>query len=189
MKTKLTLITFLFFIMLFQGYSQSFMGFRKATTIKDIPKKVRTEFKKQYTDASVHKWYITHLTYWQNDMSSNWYTDWFGRTQKIDLTYDKPTYFEVEFTNKNKELSRAIYNMFGFWYETRSQVKELPENVKDALNKSKYNAWIVSKLKEKIESPGWPFDVYRFKVSKGSQYVIIKIDESGNIIQTRHPMN
>lgn len=151
-----------------------------------IPRLVLSEFKTQYPDVLVKSWYVTHITYWYNDYSSGWYSDWYGNRTVVVYSYSQPSYFEVEFVSKPGELSRAIYNINGYWYETRSQIRALPLVVSDALKQSEYADWKVSQLKERIESPDWPVDIYRFRVSKGVKSRIVRIDEKGNIIQAKH---
>lgn len=169
-----------------ETYSQSTTAYRLPSGEKAIPKLVLSTFKEMYPDILLQGWYITHLTYWQNDYSSGWYTDWYGQRTLVVYQYEKPMYFEVEFINRPGELSRAIYNVYGYWYETRSQVKGLPLTIIEILKESEYNGWKISGLKERIESPAWSLDIYRFKVSKGLKSRIIRMDEKGNIIQAKY---
>jgi len=103
----------------------------------------------------------------------------------VVYSYSKPSYYEVEFVADASELSRAIYNLNGYWYETRSQLRGLPLPIIEALQASKYANWKISPMKERIEAPGWPVDVYRFKVSKGLQARILRMDDQGNFIQEK----
>ncbi|GAB5539824.1 MAG: hypothetical protein Salg2KO_19270 [Salibacteraceae bacterium] len=165
--------------------AQSTTAQRVQTNERLVPQAVLKVFNEQYPSAYVKGWYATHITYWQNDYSSGWYNDWYGQRQVIVYTYSKPTYFEVEFTNGPGELSRAIYNLNGYWYETRTQMRGLPEPLFNTLKASEYAEWKISPLKEKIEAAGWPIDIYRFKVSKGMKGKIIRMDEQGNFIQEK----
>ncbi len=108
---------------------------------KAIPKLLNVTFKSQYPDVLLHSWYGTHITYWYNDISSNWYYGWYGERNIELYTYQETNFYEVEFTNKDGELSRAIYNNYGFWYETRSRIKGLPVNILEALKQTKYADW------------------------------------------------
>jgi len=185
MKTKhiLTLLIALFFA--HAGWSQGTVAQRQRANEAVIPKAVMKVFKEQYPDVMIKGWYVTHITYWQNDYSSGWYNDWYGQRNVVVYSYSKPSYYEVEFVADAGELSRAIYNLNGYWYETRSQLRGLPLPIIEALQASKYANWKISPMKERIEAPGWPVDVYRFKVSKGLQARILRMDDQGNFIQEK----
>ena len=165
--------------------AQSSTGYRVPAGIKAIPKVVQSTFTEQYPDVLLQGWFVTHITYWQNDISSGWYSDWYGERNYVVYRYEKPSYFEVEFMKDPGELSRAIYNLYGYWYETRTRISGLPTSVSDALKGTAYAGWKISTLKERIEGPGWPLAIYRFKVSKGLKAELIRVDEKGNIIQHR----
>lgn len=191
MRTRIT-ITFLLVFLIgstLTGYSQNVVAQRKPSSEKSVPKIVSSTFKKQYPVVLVRGWYVTHLTYWQNDYSSDWYNGWYGKRTIVIYTYQKPNYYEVEFINNPGELSRAIYNIDGYWYETRTQIQVLPTEIFDALKESKYNGWKISKTKEILESPAWQFEIYRFQVSKGLKSQIIYMDAEGNFIQIKEINN
>mgnify|MGYP003682314793 CR=1 FL=1 len=167
------------------GHSQV-NGLRQAASEKAIPMLVSSTFKAQYPNVLIKGWYVTHLVYWQNDISAGWYNDWYGVRSYPIYRYEKPSYYEVEFSDSPGELSRAIYNLYGYWFETRTQIKGFPKEVFEALNNSEYKAWKVSYLKEKLESPAWPNPIYRFKVSKGLKAKILRIDSKGTLIQAKY---
>lgn len=166
--------------------AQTSGGYRQPANQKAIPKIVIDSFKEAYPNVLLKGWYVTHMTYWQNDCSAGWYSDWYGQRTVVVYTFQKPAYYEVEFVNNPGELSRAIFNVYGYWYETRSQVRGLPGPVHGAIEQAGYAGWKISLLKERIESPGWPYDIYRFQVKKGLKSRILRIDEKGNIVQERY---
>jgi hypothetical protein len=43
---------------------------RVPASAKAIPKVVFETFKEQYPNAKIDNWYVTHITYWQQDISS-----------------------------------------------------------------------------------------------------------------------
>lgn len=183
---KLVAVLYVFFVLgVGDVFSQNVVAQRQPASEKSIPKMVTSTFKEQYPDVLLIGWYVTHLTYWQNDYSSDWYSGWYGQRTVVIYTYEKPNYYEVEFINNPGELSRAIYNVYGYWYETRTQIKGLTMPIIEALKTSKYNGWKISAIKEKLESPMWPVDIYRFQVSKGLKSEIIRMDAGGNIIQIK----
>jgi hypothetical protein len=152
---------------------------------KSIPSLLDITFKSQYPDVLVHSWYATHITYWYNDISSNWYYGWYG-DRVIELyTYQENNFLEVEFTNSNGELSRALYNKYGFWYETRSRLKGLPMSIIEVLKQTKYVDWKRSPGTERIESYDRKGSVFRFHAYKGLRSRIVRIDESGEIVQEK----
>ena len=165
--------------------AQNIVAQRQPASERAIPKIVLNTFKEQYPNVFLKGWFITHLTYWQNDYSSDWYYGWYGQRTIVVYTYETPNYFEVEFIGDPGELSRAIYNVYGYWYETRTQIKGLTMGIHEALKASKYNGWKISAVKEKLESPMWPVEIYRFQVSKGLKSQIIRMDADGNFIQVK----
>jgi hypothetical protein len=188
MSKKLQIISVLILFSLLamkNTIAQNVVAQRQPASEKAIPKLVVETFKYQYPDIYLNGWYITHLTYWQNDYSSDWYYGWYSKRTVVIHTYEKPNYFEVEFSANPGELSRAIYNKYGYWYETRTQIKGLTMAIHNALKASKYNGWKISTLMEKLESPDWPVEIYRFQVSKGLKSQILRMDAEGNIIQVK----
>ncbi|MCF8369484.1 MAG: hypothetical protein K9G76_10615 [Bacteroidales bacterium] len=186
MNIKLYITIILLFALGYSSHSQTKLAYRQPANVKAIPKLVVDIFNKQYPGAMVSGWFVTHITYWQNDISSGWYSDWYGQRQVVVYTFEKPAYFEVEFSTEPGELSRAIYNIYGYWYETRTQISGLPRLLQENLNTSEYGGWKISRLKEMLESPAWPGKVYRFQVSKGLKARIIRMDDLGNIIQAKY---
>ena len=165
--------------------AQNVVAQRMPASEKVIPKIVSSNFKIQYPNVLIHGWFITHITYWQNDYSSDWYNGWYGNRSVVVYTYEKPNYFEVEFSANPGELSRAIFNIHGYWYETRTQLKGLTMGIHDALKVSKFNGWKISPVMEKLESPAWPQEIYRFQVSRGLKSKILRMDADGNLIQVK----
>lgn len=188
-KKIISLLIISFLCSAIRADAQNVVAQRMPAGEKAIPKMVSSTFKTQYPDVLIRGWYITHLTYWQNDYSSDWYSGWYGQRTTVIYVYEKPNYFEVEFINNPGELSRAIYNLHGYWYETRTQIKSLTKGIYDALKNSKYSGWKISSIMEKTESPMWPVEIYRFQVSKGMKSRIIRTDEDGNIIQIKELRN
>lgn len=184
---KIIIGLFAFFILGFAETvtAQDIAAQRLPAGVNAIPKFVTANFKTQYPNVLLKGWFVTHLTYWQNDYSSDWYNGWYGKRTIVVYPYEKPTYFEVEFMQNPGELSRAIYNIYGYWYETRTQIKGLTLGILEALQKSKYSDWKVSVVKEKLESPAWPFEIYRFQVSKGLRMQILRMDAEGHVIQVK----
>lgn len=185
MKILNTLLVVLFIGLSSTVYSQNVVAQRQPVPEKAIPKTVSNAFKLQYPNVLLSGWYVTHLTYWQNDYSSDWYRGWYGPRTVVIYKYEKPNYYEVEFVNNPGELSRAIYNIYGYWYETRTQIQGLPMGIHKALKASKYSDWKIATVMEKLESPMWPLEIYRFQVSKGMKSRILRMDVEGNMIQVK----
>ncbi|MBI9066736.1 MAG: hypothetical protein JEZ09_05545 [Salinivirgaceae bacterium] len=185
MIKKILIISVLFFMSFSMSFGQNAYELRRPASEKAIPKIILNSFKTQYPDVLVKSWYVTHLTYWYNDMSSGWYRDWYGNRTVVIYTYEQPNFFEVEFIADPGELSRAIYNRYAYWYETRTQLNGLPLKLLEALKETKYADWKISPMKEKIESAEWPETIYRFRVSKGAKSKIIRMNVKGEIIQEK----
>ena len=185
-KQQTIAILFIFFIgTTFSGYSQNLTAHRKPLSERSVPKIIINTFSKQYPNVLLRGWFSTHLIYWENDYSSDWYNGWYGKRTVVVYTYQKPNYYEVEFIDNPGELSRAIYNLYGNWYETRTKIKGLTMGILEALKASKYNGWKISTTMEKLESPMWPIEIYRFQVSKGIKSQTIRMDKEGSIIQVK----
>lgn len=184
-KTTIALLLVLLIGFSLTVCAQNVVAQRQSVSERSIPKLVVNTFKEQYPDVFLKGWYVTHLTYWQNDYSSDWYYGWYGQRRVVVYTYEKPNYFEVEFIDDPGELSRAIYNKYGYWYETRTQIKGLTMGIHEALKASKYDGWKIAQIKEKVVSPMWPIEIYRFQVSKGLDSQIIQMDADGNMIQIK----
>lgn len=184
MRTLYTTSLLIFFTLLSQA--QTNVGAQRIpASEKAIPALPLEVFKSQYPGVMVKSWYITHLVYWQNDVSSGWYDDWYGPRNVVIYTYEKANYFEVEFVAEPGELSRAIYNRYGYWYETRTKVTGLPKAVQDAFKTSPYSDWKRSSFSERIESIDWKIPIYRFQVHKGLKSRILRITEDGTILQDK----
>lgn len=169
--------------------AQNVVAQRKNVPERIVPELVIEMFQAQYPNVLLKGYFVTHLVYWQNDYSSDWYSGWYSQRTVVIYTYEQPNYYEIEFINNPGELSRAIYNKYGYWYETRTQIKGLTMAILDALKASKYNGWKISSVKEKLESPDWPVEIYRFQVSKGVKAKILRMDAKGNIIQVKEIEN
>ncbi len=165
--------------------AQNTVQYRQLAGEKAVPKIVNATFKVTYPDAFIFNWYITHISYWYEDYSGSWYNGWYSPRQVIVYTFAEPAYYEVEFSIEPGETSRAIYNRYGYWFETRTKLSGLPMNVVQSLKESKYADWNWSQHKERIEAPGMPGSVYRFRVSKGMRSVIVRFDDLGQLIQAK----
>jgi len=151
----------------------------------DVPQKVRTEFKRRYPDAFVKMWYVTNITYWYQDYGPSYYNSWYQQRQTVVVyKFNEAANYEVEFKNDYDD-SRAIFNRYGVWFETRTKVYHLPVEVKESLEATEYAAWNWSDYKERIEAPGMPGSVYRMQVSKNYLTEIIRISDNGKIVQVK----
>ncbi len=191
MKKRVKIITLcIFFVGLSTSlFAQNVVAQRQPANVNLIPKIVKNTFKEQYPNVLLKGWYVTHLVYWQNDYSSDWYSNWYGPRKVVVYTYQKPNYFEVEFMDQPGELSRAIYNSYGYWYETRTRINGLTMGIYDALKASDYNSWRITKPMEKLVSPMSPIEIFRFQVTRGMRAQILSMDAQGNIIQIKELNN
>lgn len=184
MKNTVALIMILFIG--FGIMAQSPATYRqKVGDDQPVPSAVESKFKSQYEGALAATWYVTDLAYWYLDFGSNWYGLWYGPKMLDIYTYDTPPYYEVEFVKKTAESARAVYNQYGAWYETRTQIRELPEAISEALKNGKYGEWKISEHKEIVEQPGTDSQTYRLLVSKGGKKLILSLNEKGQITNTK----
>ncbi len=179
------IITYLLLLPFLISHTQEVITYRQKTDEKKLPAIVVENFHKKYQDVFLEGWYETHLIHWQNDLHYNWYDEWYIDRTIVIYTYEKPNYYEVEFIYNPGEQSRAIYNIHGYWHETRTQINGLPATVVEALQQTKYKNWNLSVHMEKMESPMWPVAIYRFQVKHGIKAHIISMDPDGNLVQTK----
>jgi len=178
------LLTILFIIVLSNSFGQNAKTYRQMVEINNVPKNVKTEFNLRYPKSFVKMWYITNITYWYEDYGPANYNNWYKQRTVVVYRFDQPSYYEVEFLNQD-ENSRAVFNRYGTWFETRTQVQQLPEKIKKALKNSEYGAWKWSDYKEKIEAPGMQGPIYRMAVFFNNMSNIIRINENGDIVQIK----
>ena len=108
--------------------AQQVKSYRQPIEDNLVPKVVRTNFRSQYPQSAIVIWYVSHITYWHEDYAPGWYGEWYQPRTAVVYTFEFPTYYEVYFY-RNKENSRAIYNRHGHWFETRTKLSALPDNI------------------------------------------------------------
>lgn len=181
---KKILIVTLSLLLTISVFGQGSRSYRLPVEVNDVPKNIRAEFNMRYPKAFVKMWYVTSVTYWYEDYGPDYYNDWYQPRTVVVYKFDQPANYEVEFYTNN-ENSRALYNRYGIWFETRTPSVVLPENVRQALLTSEFGTWTWSQYKERIEAPGMPGSVYRLQVSKNRQTHIIRINDQGKIVQIK----
>ncbi len=182
MKKILLVSLFLSFVFCFFG--QNAKNYRQVIENNYVPQKVRAEFNRRYPGAIVKMWYVTSITYWYQDYGPSYYNGWYQTRTVVVYNFNEPPNYEVEFLN-DFDNCRAIFNRYGVWFETRTKVVTLPEEIESALDKSEYNSWRRSEHKERIEAPGMPGSVYRMQVSNKHLSQIIRINDTGKIVQIK----
>ena len=182
MKKIILIITL--FISAVSFFGQNSKTYRQMVEIRDVPKNVRADFNLRYPNAFVKMWYVTSITYWYEDYGPSYYNSWYRPRTTVVYKFDQPSYYEVEFL-RNDENSRAIFNRYGNWFETRTKVNKLPQEIVNALEDSDFSGWKISEYKERIEVPGIVNSVFRMHVSKEHLSQIIRINEKGKIVQIK----
>jgi hypothetical protein len=182
---QLIFITILFLIPLCAVLAQRETSYRIVLDDQQVPKEVRAEFKARYPKTFMGIWYSSHITYWYEDYAPTWYGSWYPVRQTVIHKFEKTAYYEVDFQIDN-ESSRAIFNRYGQWFETRTRIKELPEPVIIGLKDSDFGDWIWSDHKERIEAMGIPGFIYRLQVTNKRLSYIIRLNEFGEIVQVKY---
>ena len=182
---KFILISSLLLIPAYSLLAQREMSYRIVLDDYQVPKEVRAGFKAMYPEIFMGIWYTSHITYWYEDYAQTWYGAWYPVREIVVHKFEKPAYYEVDF-QQNGESSRAIFNRFGQWFETRTKIKSLPEEVTQGLKNSEFGDWLWSDHKEKIESLGMPGFIFRLQVTNRKSTYIIRLDQSGEIIQVKY---
>ncbi len=181
---KKTLVVAFSLLLTISVFGQGSKSYRLPVEINDVPKNIRSEFKMRYPTAFVKMWYVTSVTYWYEDYGPEYYNGWYRPRTVVVYKFDQPANYEVAFYLQD-ENSRALYNRYGVWFETRTSFVKLPENVRQALLASEFGTWTWSEYKERIEAPGMPGSVYRLQVSKNNQSHIIRLSDQGKIVQIK----
>lgn len=150
-----------------------------------VPREVRVGFKAKYPNAFLVLWYTSHVTYWYEDYAPSWYGNWYPERQVIVHKLEKPAYYEADFQLTGNP-SRALFNRFGQWFETRSRIKELPETVVQGLKNSEFGDWMWSEHKERVFIPGYEGEIYRLMVSNKRNSYIVRLNEKGEILQIKY---
>ena len=184
-KRRTILIILLHLVFLVPALAQREVSYRIVLDDPQVPTEVRNAFKSMYPQVPFSIWYTSHITYWYEDYAQTWYGKWYPVRQTVVHRFEKPAYYEVDFKQGN-ESSRAIFSRFGQWFETRTKIASFPDEVSQGLRESEYGDWIWSEHKERIDGIGLPGPVYRLQVSKRTNTYIIRLDESGNIIQVKY---
>lgn len=184
MKKYLIFLVLISLTINFYGQGQGARKFRQITEINDVPKEVKKNFNLRYPQSFVKMWYVTNIAYWYQDYSNTYYQGWYQPRTTVVYSFSEPSNYEVEFM-RNDENSRAIFNRYGQWFETRSQIFNLPDEILIAIKDSPFANWIISDYKERIEIPAMIGSVYRIHVSKNHLSHIIRINDDGNIVQIK----
>ena len=165
--------------------AQETRSYRIVLDDNQVPREVKAGFQARYPGVAFFIWYTSHITYWYEDYAPTWYGAWYPTRQVVVHRFEKPAYFEVDFKYENLS-SRAIFNRYGQWLETRTKIPTLPEQVEEGLRNSEFGDWIRSEHKERIEILGNEGYIYRLQVSNRKQSYIIRLNEFGEIIQVKY---
>lgn len=181
--------SFLFLVLIsisicFFGQAEGAKKYRQVIETNNVPKEVRKDFKLRYPEAFVKMWYVTNIAYWYQDYSNTYYQGWYQPRTVVVYKFNDPSNYEVEFYNQD-ENSRAIFNRYGHWFETRTHVIVLPEEILAGIGDSPFAGWKISDYKERIEAPGMIGSVFRMQVSKNNLSHIIRVNDDGKIVQVK----
>ena len=184
-QRQLISITILLFIPLYALMAQREVSYRMVLDDSQVPKEIRAAFRTKYPQTFFTIWYTSHITYWYEDYAQTWYGAWYPVRETVIHRFEKPAYYEVDF-QQNNETSRAIFSRFGQWFETRTKISALPEEVALGLKETEFGDWIWSDHKERIEALGIPGYIYRLQVSNRKFTYIIRLNEYGEVIQVKY---
>ena len=184
MKKYLLFLLIISLTVSFYGQGQGARKYRQVTETNNVPKEVRKDFNLRYPQSFVKMWYVTNIAYWYQDYSNTYYQGWYQPRTVVVYSFNEPSNYEVEFM-RNDENSRAIFNRYGQWFETRTPLIKLPDEILSAIQESPFANWQISDYKERIEAPGMIGSVYRMQVSKDHLSHIIRINDDGRIVQIK----
>lgn len=182
---RIAVILILQFMLICPLVAQREVSYRQVLDDQQVPEEVMAGFKTRYPQVPFFIWYTSHITYWYEDYAQTWYGAWYPVRQTVEYRFEKPAYYEVDFKISN-ESSRAIFSRYGQWFETRTKISFFPEEVILGLKNSEFGDWNWSVHKERIEAIGLPGCVYRLQVSNKENAYLIRLNESGEIIQVKY---
>lgn len=182
---KRSILLFLAIWLISVASAQETVSIRKKVGPDKVPEIVTLHFNEQYKNVHVIGWYATHISYWYDDAFVMWYQGWYNNREVTVYTFQKPSYYEVEFIDEPGELSRALYSRYGAWFETRTKINGLPVNIDESLKNSEFAGWKRSGHMEKLEIPEMHGYIYRLLISKGTRKQVIRINDQGQIIQIK----
>jgi len=165
--------------------AQNTVSYRMVLDDRQVPKEVIAGFNAKYPGDLFTIWYSSHITYWYEDYAQNWYGEWYPKRQVVVHRFEKPAYYEVDFRIDNLP-SRAIFNRYGQWIETRAKLSTLPDAVTTGLRNSEFGDWLWSAHKERIEILGNEGLIYRLVVTDRRNTYIVRLNEAGEIVQVKY---
>ena len=151
---------------------------------EDVPKVVYNAFGEKYPEASVVKWYYPDCNCYE-DWVSKWEEEIReGEDYKAEM--EQPDFFQVAYKYKDKN-QRTIYYRNGEWVESRSKIRreELPETIKQAVEKTQYRNWDIGKyvvLVEKPRADGKTEMIYRLYMKGGLKRHLLKFYPDGTLV-------
>ncbi len=184
-QRKSILMTALLFSVSFSLLAQREVSYRILLDDKQVPIEVLAAFNTRYPGTFMSLWYTSHITYWYEDYAQTWYGTWYPTRQTVFHTFEKPTHYEVDFQIQ-QEASRAIFSRYGQWFETRTKIRVLPDNVALGLKNSEFGDWLWSDHKEKIQTLGFEGYIYRLQVTNRRNTYIVRLNEQGEVVQIKY---
>jgi uncharacterized membrane protein YkoI len=100
-----------------------------------------------------------------------------------DIEWEKKgSHYKAEFTKDGQDYEVKFDNT-GNWVSTEIELteKDLPEKVRNGLNKSEYKSWKVKDVEKKEKPQGKT--LYRIEVEKGEQEYDVYFDPEGTIVK------
>lgn len=141
----------------------------------NVPKAVNEAFILEYP-VPVYDWY----GYPRFDFENEWYV-----YDPFLFQMESPEYYVVEFT-KDKIPHKAVYNKAGKKIATHKKITaELPKPVSDAIAKSSYKSWVISKDKEEIfrDKEMDKLKVYKVEAISGKEKHHLFYSQDGTLLK------
>ncbi|GET24968.1 hypothetical protein [Prolixibacter sp. NT017] len=141
-----------------------------------VPQVVKTAVRKDVADGQPVQWHTFPYVFKKYG--------WNVINPKLVKKDKKPDQYEVYIKTNHGGRIDAVYGKDGNLVRMREVLKniELPIKIDDAIAKSQYKDWNISKDKELITVGGEHVKHYVVKLSKGDQHKTLFIDEKGNFL-------
>jgi hypothetical protein len=165
------------------SFGQTTTKTNSKTTSKKLDK---ANVPSQVTEMYVVEYPVTAYESWYGYPAFSTVTDWYGYDSDF-YTTDAPEYYVVEFT-KDGTPYKVIYTKQGKKVATARTIKmdgDVPQAVSNAIKKSAYKNWTITKEKEEFFKDTDEMKVYKVVVEKGNEKHALIYQEDGKLLKDK----
>ena len=143
-----------------------------------IPGPVSENYVREYPKTTYETWYYYPSSSY--DESAEWYV-----YVPSVIAETEPAFYVVEFTNQDEVPYKVVYSKDGKRVTTYRGNNVLPKAVTDAIKKSPYKDWALTKDKEEMWKDSDNKKVYKVVMEKGSKKHVLYYQEDGKLLKDK----